>query len=116
MELGLKDRVAVVTGASKGIGKAIARALADEGVHVALLARTPEDLERAAAEIRCATKVRVLAQPTDIRSADSVNASIAAVTREFGTVHIVVNNAGSPIKRQERQITWPDADWLEDVN
>src|SRR3954470_19835799 len=116
MELGLKDRVAVVTGASKGIGKAIARALADEGVHVALLARTPEDLERAAAEIRCATKVRVLAQPTDIRSADSVNASVAAVTREFGTVHIVVNNAGGPIKRQERQITWPDADWLDDLN
>src|SRR4051812_4067147 len=101
MNLGLKDRVAVVTGASKGIGKAIARGLANEGVHLAMLARTREDLERAGAEVRGATGVRVLAQPTDIRSAESVGESIDAVTREFGTVHILVNNAGSPIKRHD---------------
>jgi NAD(P)-dependent dehydrogenase (short-subunit alcohol dehydrogenase family) len=116
MDLGLKDRVALVTGASKGIGRAIAYGLAKEGVHVALLARTKADLDRAASEIRHATGVRALALPTDIRDADAVRASVASATGEFGSIHIVVNNAGGPIKRQDRQITWPDSDWLDDVN
>jgi NAD(P)-dependent dehydrogenase (short-subunit alcohol dehydrogenase family) len=116
MNLGLKDRVAVVTGASKGIGKAIARGLADEGVHLAMLARTRDALEHAAREIQGETGVRVLALATDIRSVEAVATSVEAATREFGTVHVLVNNAGSPIKRHDRQITWPDTDWLDDVN
>ena len=67
MDLGLKGRVALVTGASKGIGKNIARRLADEGVHLVLLARGKELLDAAAAEICKATGVRVLAVPTDMR-------------------------------------------------
>ncbi|HET9362259.1 MAG TPA: SDR family NAD(P)-dependent oxidoreductase, partial [Vicinamibacterales bacterium] len=67
MNLGLKGRTALVTGASKGIGKAIARGLADEGVNLVLVARGQEDLDRAAAEICKATGVRVVAVPTDIR-------------------------------------------------
>ena len=116
MELGLKNRVALVTGASKGIGKAIARALALEGVHVAMLARTAADLERAACEVRDGTPARTLALATDIRDADAVKQAVDTAAREFGSIHILVNNAGSPIKRQERQITWPDTDWLDDVN
>jgi len=116
MDLGLTGRVALVTGASKGIGKAIARGLAAEGVHLALLARSREDLDRAADEIRRQTGVRALAVPTDIRDAGSVKAAAAAAAAEFGTIHILVNNAGGPIKRQERQITWPDTDWVDDVN
>jgi len=113
MNLGLKGRVALVTGASKGIGKAIARGLADEGVSLVLLARTADALEAAAAEIRAATGVRVIAVPTDLRDATATKAAAARAATEFGTVHILVNNAGGPIKRPERQITWPDADWLE---
>jgi len=116
MNLGLKGRAALVTGASKGIGKAIARGLAEEGVNLVLLARGAEELERAAAEIRGATGVRVLAVPTDIRDATSVQAAADRAGTEFGTVHVLVNNAGGPIKRQERQITWPDTDWVDDVN
>jgi 3-oxoacyl-[acyl-carrier protein] reductase len=116
MDLGLKGRVALVTGASKGIGKAIARGLADEGVHLALLARTASALEAAAGEIRQATGVRVLAVPTDLRDANATKAAADRAATEFGTVHILVNNAGGPIKRPERQITWPDADWVDDVN
>ena len=60
--------------------------------------------------------MRVLAVPTDMRDTASVKAAAAAAADRFGTVHILVNNAGGPIKRQERQITWPDTDWQDDVN
>ena len=116
MELGLKGRTALVTGASKGIGKAIARGLADEGVNVALLARSAPALEAAAQEIAAATAVRVLALPTDIRNDAAVKAAVEHATAELGPVHILVNNAGGPIKRPERQITWPSADWQDDID
>lgn len=116
MNLGLKGRVAVVTGASKGIGKAIARGLASEGVRVVLLARDREGIERAADEVHSATGVPALGLAVDVRHGNAVDAACQRVARELGTVHIVVNNAGGPIKRQDVQITWPESDWLDDVN
>ena len=116
MDLGLKGRTAIVTGASKGIGKAIARGLAAEGVNLVLLARDPAALAAAADGIRRGTGVRVLALPTDVRDGDAVTAAAEAASREFPAIHIIVNNAGGPIKRQDRQITWPEADWADDVN
>src|SRR6185295_13549078 len=116
MDLKLKGRVALVTGGSKGIGKNIARGLADEGVDVVLLARGKDALEQAAEEIHAATGVRVLAVQADMREMDAVKAAADRAAAEFTTVHILVNNAGGPIKRQERQITWPDTDWMDDVN
>lgn len=116
MDLRLKGRTALVTGASKGIGKAIARGLADEGVNLVLLARTAATLTAVAEEIEASTGVRTLAVPTDIRDDEAVAAAAETARTEFRTVHILVNNAGGPIKRQERQITWPSADWQDDVN
>jgi NAD(P)-dependent dehydrogenase (short-subunit alcohol dehydrogenase family) len=116
MDLGLKGRAAVVTGASKGIGRAIARGLAREGVNLVLIARGKEALDQAADQLRREQGVRVVAAGADIRDAGAVNAAAAAAKAEFGTIHIVVNNAGGPIKRQDRQITWPDADWIDDLN
>lgn len=116
MDLRLKGRVAVITGASKGIGKAIAGGLAAEGVHVGLLARSREALEQAAAEIRAAHGVKAIPLVADVRDAASVKAAADAARAEFGTVHIVVNNAGSGIRRQDRQINWSDAEWLDDLN
>jgi NAD(P)-dependent dehydrogenase (short-subunit alcohol dehydrogenase family) len=115
MNLGLTGRAAIVTGASKGIGKAIALGLAQEGVNVALLARTRAALETAAEEIRAVAAVAVLALPTDVRDAASVKDSVARAHAQLGTLHILVNNAGGPIKRPERQINWPDSDWRDDV-
>jgi NAD(P)-dependent dehydrogenase (short-subunit alcohol dehydrogenase family) len=116
VELGLRGRNAIVTGASKGIGKAIARGLAGEGVNVALLARTASTLEAAAAEIARATGARTLAIAVDIRDDAAVRAAIERAQRELGPLHILVNNAGGPIKRQERQITWPSSDWQDDLD
>lgn len=116
MDLRLKGRVAAITGASKGIGKAIARGLAAEGVDLVLIARGKEALDQTAEQIRREQGVRALAVSADIRDADAVKKAAEAAKAEFGSVHIVVNNAGGPIKRQDRQITWPDADWVDDLN
>jgi NAD(P)-dependent dehydrogenase (short-subunit alcohol dehydrogenase family) len=116
MELGIKGRVAVITGSSKGIGKAIAQGLAAEGVNVVLLARGKEQLDKAADEIQNQYKVRVLAIPTDITSTPSLKNAADETAKEFGAVHIIVNNAGGPIRRMDRQINWPDTDWMDDVN
>jgi NAD(P)-dependent dehydrogenase (short-subunit alcohol dehydrogenase family) len=116
MDLRLKGRVAAVTGASKGIGKAIARGLAQEGVNLVLIARTKDTLEQAADEIRKATGVKVLAVTADVRDMEQVKAAANAAAAEFKTIHIVVNNAGSGIRRMDRQITWPDSDWVDDLN
>jgi 3-oxoacyl-[acyl-carrier protein] reductase len=116
MELGLKGRTAVISGGSKGIGKAIARGLAAEGVNVILLARGKEQLDQAAEQIRKQHGIKVLPVSADIGNGESVKEAAAAAGREFPTINIIVNNAGGPMRRMDRQITWSDAEWLDDVN
>ena len=116
MDLGLKGRTALITGGSKGIGRAIGRGLAREGVNLVLLARGKELLEKTAEEIRKDTGVKVLATTADITKTDQVDASAATAKEAFGTIHVVVNNAGGPMRRMDRQILWPDSDWLGDLD
>lgn len=116
LELGLSGRAAVVTGGSKGIGRAIARGLARQGVNLVLLARGKDLLDRTADEIRTESGVKVLVTAADITKADQIDASAAAAKDAFGTVHIVVNNAGGPMRRMDRQILWPDSDWIADLD
>ena len=116
MDLRLKGRVAVVTGSSKGIGRAIAKGLAGEGVNLVLIARTKDTIEQAASDIAREQGVETLPLTADVRSAEQVKAAADAAKAKFGTVHIVVNNAGSGIRRMDRQINWPDSDWMDDLN
>ncbi|HEY4338855.1 MAG TPA: SDR family oxidoreductase [Steroidobacteraceae bacterium] len=116
MDLGLKGRAALITGGSKGIGRAIARGLAEEGVRLALLARTETTLQAAADEIQAATGTTVLALPTDLRDAAAVALAVERAQAELGPMHILVNSAGGPIKRSERQILWADSDWHDDID
>lgn len=90
----LDGKVALVTGGSKGIGKAIALAFAEAGADVALAARGEEDLARVAKEVE-ATGRRALAAPTDVADLDQVKTLVDRTVAELGTIDILVNNAGS---------------------
>jgi 3-oxoacyl-[acyl-carrier protein] reductase len=94
MDLGLKGKVSLITGGSRGIGKASALALAEEGCHVAMCARGGEELERAAAEV-AAKGVKVLTCSRDVSRPEDNKQFVAEVVHEFGGIDILVNNAGT---------------------
>lgn len=116
MDLGLSGRTAVVTGAYVGIGRGIAEALASEGADLVVTARSEEPLQQAAKELADAHGVEVLAHASDIRDRASVEALAEAASARFGTVHIVVNNAGHRMRRFDRQTLWDDEDWAADID
>jgi 3-oxoacyl-[acyl-carrier protein] reductase len=89
----LKGKTALVTGAGKGIGRAVALALAAEGTNVILLARTTTDLEAVAAESE-AFGVQALIVTADIADINSVNEAVAKALAQFKTIDILINNAG----------------------
>ncbi|GAA1849524.1 SDR family oxidoreductase [Actinomadura bangladeshensis] len=96
MRTGLEGRTALITGASRGIGKAIAAAFAAEGANVVLSSRKQEALDEVAKEIGAASpKVGVLAKAAHVAHADEAAACVDAAVREFGGVDILVNNAGT---------------------
>src|ERR1700722_6434195 len=96
MDLGLKGKRAIVTGGSRGIGKAIARQLAEEGADVVIAARNKEQLRATATEISAATGRRVIPAVADTRDRDAVDALVATAIAELGGVDILVNNAAVP--------------------
>lgn len=89
----LKNKNALITGAGKGIGKAIALALAEEGTNVILLARTTTDLEQTAAQAQ-AFGVKTLVLTANIADINSVNQAVEKAIAEFKTIDILINNAG----------------------
>jgi 3-oxoacyl-[acyl-carrier protein] reductase len=89
----LKNKNALITGAGKGIGKAIALALAKEGVNIILVARTQEEIDSVAAKVR-SLRVKALAITADVADINSVNNAVEKALAEFGTIDILINNAG----------------------
>ena len=96
MDLELQDKVAIVGGASKGLGRACAEVLAQEGAKVVMCSRTKADLEQAAQEIRSTTDADLLVFPGDLDQYDTIRALIAATVDRFGRLDILVNNSGGP--------------------
>lgn len=96
MDLQLTGKTALVLAASKGLGKACATTLAQEGANVVIGARDKETLDRTAKEICKQGKGRVVAIPVDVSRPDSSAAFIGAAVKEFGKIDILINNAGGP--------------------
>jgi len=96
MDLQLSGKRAIVTGASRGIGKAIALALANEGVDVALVARSPDALNATAAELAESSGRRIVAVTGDTGDDRSVTALVERALNELGGIEILVNNAATP--------------------
>lgn len=92
-KLSLRSRTALITGATRGIGKAIAQALAAEGCNLIVTARNESALTKLSRELQ-RHKIRVVTYPCDVRDPYSVDALFRAIRREFRTLDILINNAG----------------------
>jgi 3-oxoacyl-[acyl-carrier protein] reductase len=115
MDLGLNDRVAIVTGASQGLGKGIAESLAREGCHVAICARGEEQLREAAAAIEDAGDgAEVLAIPMDVTTPENATRLVEETASHFGRLDIYVGNVGG--NRRGAFAELPDEDWSDILN
>jgi 3-oxoacyl-[acyl-carrier protein] reductase len=113
MDLGLTGKVAVVTGGSRGLGLAAAKALAAEGAHVAICARGEEQLQKAVNEIlqNATSAARAITVKADVSSQAGVDAVIEFAIKSFGRLDVVVNNIG--LGKGGDLETTTDADWQE---
>ncbi len=96
MDFELRGKVAIVGGASKGLGRACAEVLAEEGMQLVICSRNAGDLEKAAQEIRDKTKTGILAFAGDLEQLDVIQKMIAAAVEKFGRLDVLVNNSGGP--------------------
>ena len=109
MNLNLKNKVAVITGGSMGIGLAVAHGLAREGVHLALCARDGKQVAAKAAQIRKQFRVKAIGIAMDVTKADDIEAIAEEVKESLGGVDILINNAGTGT--EETILTAPDEKW-----
>lgn len=109
MELGLKGKIALITGSSSGIGLAIARGLAAEKVNLILCARNGQRLEACAQQIRAKQGVEVLPLAADLSRADEIDRVIHKTEEKFSGLDILINNAG--IGSNETILDAPDEEW-----
>src|SRR2546425_5131988 len=114
LELGLAGKVAIVTGASEGLGRATAERFARSGAKVAMCARRKDVLERAADLIRRATGADLLAVTCDVTRPDQIEAFVAATVARWGGVDILVNNAGTSAAAGFEEVD--DATWQTDID
>jgi len=110
-----ESKVALITGAGRGIGRKIALTMAREGYATGLIARTQSQLEETAAMVREAG-ARALVTPTDVARRDQVVAAVAAVERELGPISVLVNNAGAYLRKRFTEIAEEDFDFQLKVN
>jgi 3-oxoacyl-[acyl-carrier protein] reductase len=109
MDLGLRDKTAVVAAASKGLGKAVARALAQEGMRVVVFSRNADAIQQAAEEIQRATRSQVVGLAADATRLEDLERVVATANDRFGGVDVLYNNAGGP--RPGYFDSLADADW-----
>ncbi|MBD3917451.1 3-ketoacyl-ACP reductase [Paenibacillus sp. PR3] len=105
----LNNQTAIITGAGKGIGKAIAELLAKEGVHVGLIARSSSDLEALQASLTQTYGIRAYIAAADVSNASEVEAAVASLKEQLGSIDILINNAG--IAQFGTLVDMPPAEW-----
>ncbi len=113
MDLGLTGRVAVVGGASKGLGRACADSLAQEGAKLAICSRNAAELEVAAQEIRAATGTDVLSVPGDLSRLEDIQRLVQTAADHFGRLDVVIANSGGP--PEGRAVTTDEETWDRSV-
>ncbi|MBA3296464.1 MAG: SDR family oxidoreductase [Acidobacteria bacterium] len=96
MDLGLKGKVALVAGASRGLGYAVAKALAAEGAHVSMSSRDEKAIADAAARIERETGARILSMPVDVRDKAAIDRWVARTAETFGGIDALMTNSGGP--------------------
>ena len=109
MNFGLKNKIAIVTAASQGLGKASAMALAQEGATVVICSRRQKEIAESANEIHEATGATVIPMAADVLKLEDIKRLVSETKQKFGTVHILVNNAGGPPTGSIASLT--DEDW-----
>jgi len=114
MELGLTNKVAIITGGSDGIGKAAAQRMAEEGARVVIVARRPDVLEAAAHDIRATATGEVLPVQGDVTDQATINRVVETTLHNFGRIDILVNNAGTSMAKPFEDVS--DADWEGDFS
>ena len=114
MDMGLQDKVAIVTGGSEGIGKAAAQSMAQEGAKVVIVARRPDVLDQAARDIKTVTEGVVLPVTGDVTDRDTAERVVQTTLDSFGRVDILVNNAGFALAKPFEKVT--DDDWEGDFD
>ena len=111
----LKGQVAIVTGASRGLGQYFGRALAKAGADLVITARKKDDLQEFAAEIEGLGR-KVLPLELDVHSHDSIKAMAKDAIAHYGQIHILVNNAGCNVRKPSLDVTWDDWNLVLDTN
>jgi 3-oxoacyl-[acyl-carrier protein] reductase len=113
MDFGLRNKVALVAAASQGLGKASAFALAQEGARLVICSRNEQSIRKTAEEIRSKTGATVLPVVADVSKGGDIEAFVQTAIKEFGTVHVLVNNAGGPPTGHVMKVS--DDEWAKGV-
>jgi len=116
MDLGLKDRVAIVAASSQGLGKAVSMTLGSEGAKLVMCSRRPDAVEAAAEDVRRATGAEVLSIGADVTRSPEVRQLVHAAVERFGRVDICVTNAGGPPSKSFVETTEQDWNAAADLN
>jgi gluconate 5-dehydrogenase len=111
----LSGKVAIVTGASRGLGQYFSRALARAGAHLVITSRTADSLEPFAEELADLGR-RVFPVALDVRSESSINDAVRKAHEHFGQIDILVNNAGCNIRKPALDVTWDDWNTILETN